>query len=38
VLEKAGFGYEGTIREKAWFKKKFHDLRIFGRIAGDPLA
>jgi len=35
VLEKSGLRIEGTIREKAWFKKKFHDLRIFGRIAGD---
>lgn len=38
VLEKAGFRYEGTLRQRAWFKGAFHDFRIFGRIAGDPLA
>jgi ribosomal-protein-alanine N-acetyltransferase len=36
VLEKAGFRYEGTLRQKARFKGAFHDFRMFGRIAGDP--
>jgi ribosomal-protein-alanine N-acetyltransferase len=36
VLEKAGFRYEGTLRQRAWFKDAFHDFRMFGRIAGDP--
>lgn len=36
VLEKAGFSYEGTLRQKARFKGAFHDFRIFGRLAGDP--
>jgi ribosomal-protein-alanine N-acetyltransferase len=35
VLEKAGFSYEGTLRQKARFKGAFHDLRMFGRLAGD---
>ena len=35
VLEKSGFQYEGTLRQKAWFKGAFHDFRMFGRIAGD---
>jgi ribosomal-protein-alanine N-acetyltransferase len=35
VLEKAGFRYEGTLRERAWFKGAFHDLRMFGRLARD---
>lgn len=38
VLEKSGFRYEGTQRQKAWFKGAYHDFWIFGRIAGDPLA
>jgi ribosomal-protein-alanine N-acetyltransferase len=35
VLEKAGFRYEGTLRQKAWFKGGYHDFRMFGRLAGD---
>lgn len=35
VLEKAGFRYEGTLRQKAWFKGAFHDFRMFSRLAGD---
>lgn len=35
VLEKAGFLYEGTLRQKAWFKNAFHDLRMFGRLANE---
>lgn len=38
VLAKAGFREEGLLRERAWFKGRRHDLRIFGRVAGDPLA
>ena len=36
VLEKAGFRYEGTLCQKAWFKNAFHDFRMFGCIAGEP--
>jgi [ribosomal protein S5]-alanine N-acetyltransferase len=36
VLEKAGFRYEGTLRQSAWFKGAFHDFRMFGRLASDP--
>lgn len=36
VLEKAGFAYEGTLRQRAWFKGAFHDFRMFGRVAADP--
>jgi ribosomal-protein-alanine N-acetyltransferase len=35
VLEKTGFRYEGTLRQKAWFKGAYHDFRMFGRIADD---
>ena len=35
ALEKSGFQYEGTLRQKAWFKDAFHDFRMFGRIAAD---
>ncbi|RWX09073.1 N-acetyltransferase [Rhizobium hidalgonense] len=38
VLEKAGFRYEGTLRQKAWFKGVFHDFRMFGLIAGEAPA
>ncbi len=38
VLEKSGFRYEGTQRQKAWFKGAYHDFRMFSRIASDPLA
>jgi [ribosomal protein S5]-alanine N-acetyltransferase len=38
VLEKAGFRYEGTQRQKGWFKGSFHDFRIFGRVAQDPIG
>jgi len=38
VLEKASFRYEGTLRQKAWFKGAFHDLRMFGLTAdGMPI-
>jgi ribosomal-protein-alanine N-acetyltransferase len=36
VLKKAGFRYEGMLRQKAWFKGAYRDFRMFGRIAGDP--
>jgi [ribosomal protein S5]-alanine N-acetyltransferase len=36
VLEKTGFRYEGTQRQKAWFKGAYHDFRMFGRVASDP--
>jgi ribosomal-protein-alanine N-acetyltransferase len=35
VLEKAGFRYEGTLRQKGWFKGSYHDFRMFGRLADD---
>ena len=38
VLEKSGFRYEGTLRQKAWFKGAYHDFRMFGRIASDPVT
>ena len=37
VLVKAGFVYEGTLRQKAWFKGAYHDFRMFGRIERDPI-
>jgi ribosomal-protein-alanine N-acetyltransferase len=37
VLEKSGFRYEGTLRQKAWFKGAYHDFRMFGRVAADPM-
>jgi ribosomal-protein-alanine N-acetyltransferase len=38
VLEKADFKYEGTLRQRAWFKGAFHDFRMFGRVASDPVT
>lgn len=35
VLEKTGFRYEGTLRQKARFKNGFHDFRMFSRLSGD---
>ncbi len=35
VLEKAGFRYEGTLRQRARFKGGFHDLRMFGWLVED---
>ena len=35
MLQKAGFHYEGTLRQRAWFKGAFHDFRMFSRLAGD---
>jgi [ribosomal protein S5]-alanine N-acetyltransferase len=37
VLEKSGFRYEGTARQRAYFKGAFHDFRMFGRIPDDPI-
>jgi ribosomal-protein-alanine N-acetyltransferase len=37
VLEKAGFRFEGIFRQKGYFKGAFHDFRMFGRIADDPV-
>jgi [ribosomal protein S5]-alanine N-acetyltransferase len=37
VLEKAGFRYEGTLRQKAYLRDQYHDLRMFGRTAADPM-
>jgi len=38
VLEKAGFRYEGALRQKAHFKGRYHDFRMFGRVAADPMT
>ncbi|WP_337268759.1 GNAT family N-acetyltransferase [Oryzifoliimicrobium ureilyticus] len=38
VLEKTGFRYEGTLRQKAYFKNAFHDLRMFSLLAADVLS
>ena len=38
VLEKTGFQYEGTLRQRAWFKGTFHDCRMFGRLVGDSMS
>jgi len=38
VLEKSGFRHEGVLRQRAWFKGAFHDFRMFGRVAGDPVG
>ncbi len=35
VLLKNGFIYEGTLRQKAYFKNKYQDLRIFSHLADD---
>jgi len=37
VLQKAGFLFEGVLRQKAWFKGSYHDFRMFARVAGDPV-
>jgi ribosomal-protein-alanine N-acetyltransferase len=37
VLAKTGFRHEGTLRQRAWFKGAYHDFRMFGRVAGDPM-
>jgi ribosomal-protein-alanine N-acetyltransferase len=37
VLLNAGFIYEGTLKQKAWFKGAYHDLRMFGRVSANPL-
>jgi len=36
VLEKSGFRYEGTLRQRAYFKGGYHDFRMFARLVGDP--
>jgi len=38
VLVKAGFIYEGTLKQRAFFKGAYHDFRMFGRIPTDPLG
>lgn len=35
VLEKAGFQFEGTFRQKEFYKGVFHDLKMYGRLASD---
>lgn len=37
VLEKAGFQLEGVQRQRGCFNDAFHDWRLFGRLASDPL-
>ena len=38
VLLKAGFRLDGVLRQKIWYRDVFHDMRLFSRIAGDPLS
>ncbi|MGO7019376.1 GNAT family N-acetyltransferase [Rhizobium leguminosarum] len=38
VLEKAGFRYEGTLHQKAWFKNAFHDFRMFACISSESTS
>ena len=38
VLEKSGFRYEGTLRQRGRFKGAYHDFRMFGRLADDVAA
>jgi [ribosomal protein S5]-alanine N-acetyltransferase len=38
VLEKSGFRYEGTLRQRGRFKGAHHDFRMFGRLAADVMA
>jgi ribosomal-protein-alanine N-acetyltransferase len=38
VLEKAGFAFEGTQREKALTQDVRHNVRLFARLASDPPA
>jgi len=38
VLLKSGFRLEGVQRQKAWFKGAYHDFRLFGRVAADPIS
>jgi len=35
VLLKNGFQYEGTQRAKVWFRDRFWDIRLYGRLADD---
>jgi ribosomal-protein-alanine N-acetyltransferase len=37
VPEKAGFRLEGVQRQRGRFNDAFHDWRLFGRLASDPL-
>jgi ribosomal-protein-alanine N-acetyltransferase len=36
VLEKLGFGEEGTLRDYLWLGGGFHSCRFFGLLATDP--
>nr|WP_256373241.1 GNAT family N-acetyltransferase [Azospirillum sp. B510] len=38
ALEKCGFRFEGVLRQRAWFKGRFHDFHWFGRVAADPFT
>ncbi len=35
VAERAGFRYEGTLREQALHPDGWHDMHVHGRLAGD---
>lgn len=35
VLTKNGFQYEGTLREKGFWKGEYHDLRLFSKLSTD---
>ena len=38
LLEKSGFKLEGVLKEKGFWKGKFHDLRLFSLLAKDYFA
>jgi len=37
VLLNNGFQYEGTQRAKVWFRDRFWDIQLYGRLADDAL-
>lgn len=37
VMEKVGLSYEGTMREKVFFKEKFHSMKMYSILKNDWL-
>lgn len=37
LLEKLGWHYEGEMRQKAWFKGEYHDIRLYSLLRQDPV-
>jgi [ribosomal protein S5]-alanine N-acetyltransferase len=37
IAEKAGFGYEGTLRQQGLHADGWHDMHLHARLASDPL-